>query len=84
MAEGRVGTATIASTTAAAARFLVLLLLPLMDSVMAVRQLRTLKDRAERHGARTEDPDNSETGKRDQYQQYHVIYASGEEADGAV
>ena len=36
--------------------------------------------RAERFGARDADPDNPETGARDQYQVYQVIYASGEEA----
>ncbi|MDJ0838099.1 MAG: hypothetical protein QNK37_16405 [Acidobacteriota bacterium] len=65
---------------AGAMRFLVILLLPLIDSMMALRQLRNLRDLAERHGARGEDPENPETGKRDQYQLHHVIYASGEEA----
>ena len=60
--------------------FLVMLLLPLIDSIMAIRQLRNLKDRAERYGIRTEDAENPETGKRDQYQLHHVIFASGEEA----
>jgi hypothetical protein len=51
-----------------------------IDSIMAVRQLRNLKQRSERYGARTEDPANPESGVRDQYQLYHVIYASGDEA----
>jgi hypothetical protein len=63
-----------------AGRWLVVLLFPLIDSVMAIRQLRTLRDLAERHGTRSEDPSNPETGARDQYQLHHVIYASGEEA----
>ena len=63
-----------------ATRLLVTLLLPLIDSIMALRQLRNLKDRMERYGVRTEDEGNSETGQRDQYQLHHVIFASGEEA----
>ena len=47
---------------------------------MALRQLRTLKDLIERYGLRTEDRQNPETGARDQYQLYQVIYASGDEA----
>lgn len=65
---------------AGATRWLVVLLLPLIDSVMAIRQLVSLKDRAERGEARVEEPERPETGERDQYQMNHVIYASGEEA----
>lgn len=55
-------------------------LFSLIDCIMAVRQLRTLKHRAEQDGLRTTDPDNAENGERDQYQLYEVIYASGEQA----
>ncbi len=51
-----------------------------IDSIMARRELLGIKDRAERHGARTADPGHPETGARDQYQLYEVIYASGERA----
>jgi hypothetical protein len=51
-----------------------------IDSIMATRQLVSIKERVERHGARTADPDHPETGARDQYQLYEVIYASGERA----
>ena len=51
-----------------------------IDSIMARRQLRGIKERAERYGLRTTDPENPETGARDQYQFYEVIYASGETA----
>ncbi len=61
-------------------RWLGLLLVPLIDSVMALRQLQNVKHLSERHGVRTEDPENPETGERDQYQLHHVIYASGDEA----
>ena len=71
----RVDVAAVGATS-----FLVMLLLPLIDSIMALKQLRNLKERVERHGVRTEDEGNPETGKRDQYQLHHVIYASGEEA----
>ena len=54
--------------------------LQVTDSVMALRQLRNLKDRAERHGVRAGEPENAETGERGQYQVNHVIYASGEQA----
>lgn len=49
-----------------------------IDGIMAVRQLRGLRERAEQHGARTSDPARPETGARDQFQRYEVVYASGE------
>ncbi len=51
-----------------------------IDSLMARRQLIGIKQRAERYGARGSDPDHPETGARDQYQHYEVVYASGERA----
>jgi len=51
-----------------------------IDSIMATRQLLGIKERVEAHGARTSDPERPETGARDQYQLYEVIYASGERA----
>ncbi|MHC4550445.1 MAG: hypothetical protein ACYTEZ_16895 [Planctomycetota bacterium] len=50
-----------------------------VDTIMARRQLRNLKERVERYGTRREDPEHPETGARDQFQLYHAIYASGEE-----
>jgi hypothetical protein len=61
-------------------RWVPLLATPLVDAIMAQRQFRNLKDLVERYGARTADPDTPETGARDQYQLFHVIYASGAEA----
>lgn len=61
-------------------RWLVVLVFPLIDSVMALRQLTNLRDLAEGYGRRSDEPENPETGERDQYQLYHVIYASGDEA----
>ncbi len=52
----------------------------IVDSLMARRQLLGIKQRAERHGTRAEDPKRPETGARDQFQLYHAIYASGDEA----
>jgi hypothetical protein len=48
-----------------------------VDSIMARRQLLGIRDRAEAH-----DPGSSEqeTGARDQYQLYEVIYATGDSA----
>jgi len=63
-----------------ALRWLPILALPLIDSIMALPQLRNLKHHSEHYGTRTEDPGNPETGARDQYQLFHVIYASGDEA----
>ncbi len=54
-----------------------------LDTIMARRQLLDLKERVELYGGRSEDPAAPETGARDQYQLYHVIYASGEEAGRA-
>ncbi len=51
-----------------------------IDSIMARRQLLGIKERVERHGARAADPGHPETGARDQYQLYEVIYASGDRA----
>ena len=59
---------------------LVTIVFPFIDTIMARRQLRSLKSRVERYGDRSADVDSPETGARDQYQLYHVIYASGEEA----
>ena len=47
---------------------------------MAPRQLQGIRKRAEAYGARDSDPETPETGARDQYQRYEVIYASGERA----
>lgn len=46
-----------------------------VDSIMARSQLQGIRERAERYGVRTEEPDRSESGQRDQYQLAHVIYA---------
>jgi hypothetical protein len=54
-----------------------------VDTIMARRQLLNLKQQVELYGARSEDPQTPESGARDQYQLYHVIYASGEEAGTA-
>ena len=62
---------------------LVMTLFPVIDSIMACRQLLNLKRRAEWYGSRAEDPFVRETGRRDQYQVYEVIYASGERAGAA-
>lgn len=51
-----------------------------VDSLMAVRQLRGIKMRAEAFGARTTDHRAPETGDRAQYQEYEAVYASGERA----
>jgi len=52
----------------------------LIDSIMACTQLLRLKERAETCGARSSDPERPETGARDQFQLYEVLYASGEKA----
>jgi carbon monoxide dehydrogenase subunit G len=48
-----------------------------VDSIMAIRQLRGIKRRAESFGARTADPAAPETGARDQFQLYETIWVSG-------
>lgn len=52
----------------------------LVDSIMARRQLLGIKERAERCGRRHVDPENPETGSREQYQLYEIIYADGDRA----
>lgn len=59
---------------------MVLAVFRFIDSVMARRQLLGIKERVERHGTRSADPEHPETGAREQYQLYEVIYASGERA----
>ncbi len=51
-----------------------------VDSIMAQRQLLGIRRRAQEHGTRNSDPDQPETGARDQYQLYETVYASGEAA----
>jgi hypothetical protein len=51
-----------------------------IDTIMARRQLMEIKKRVEQNGTRKENPVEAETGKRDQYQYYEVIFASGEKA----
>jgi hypothetical protein len=51
-----------------------------VDSIMAIRQLRGIRSRAEAFGARTADPALPETGQRDQFQLYETVWASGEGA----
>jgi hypothetical protein len=58
-----------------------LLVFRFVDSIMAIRQLLGIRQRVERYGARTTaPPEDPETGARDQYQLYEVIYASGDTA----
>jgi hypothetical protein len=47
---------------------------------MARRQLLGIRDRAERYDAGRATPRDPETGVRDQYQLYEVLYATGESA----
>ncbi|MHC4973974.1 MAG: hypothetical protein ACYTG3_16740 [Planctomycetota bacterium] len=54
-------------------------LLRVIDTLMARRQILGIRERAERYGARREDPGSPESGARDQFQLYHAIYAGGEE-----
>lgn len=57
-----------------------LFLFRFIDGIMATRQLRGIRERVHQHGARLADPDRTEDGRRDQFQRYEVIYASGERA----
>jgi hypothetical protein len=80
--EGR-GTRLItrwsADATGPTAR-LALLVFRLVDSVMARRQLLGTRDRVEYSESNHPKPRNPETGARDQYQLYEVLYATGESA----
>lgn len=51
-----------------------------VDSIMAIRQLRGIKERVEAFGNRSADPATPETGARDQFQLYETIWHSGEQA----
>ena len=59
---------------------LALLVFRFIDSIMAIRQLRGIRERVETYGARTQTPEDPETGAWDQYQLYEVVYASGTSA----
>ncbi len=50
----------------------------IVDSIMAIRQLRGIKQRAEAFGTRTADPKAPETGARDQFQLYETIWNTGQ------
>ncbi len=66
-------------STGATAR-LALAVFQVIDTIMARRQLLGLKQRIEAYGVRSADAEHPENGRRDQYQFYEVIYASGETA----
>lgn len=53
------------------------LLFAVVDSLMSRRQLLGIRRRAERFGARREDAEHPETGRRDQFQAYGCLYADG-------
>ncbi|MBT8366675.1 MAG: hypothetical protein KJP23_18445 [Deltaproteobacteria bacterium] len=57
-----------------------LLIFEFIDSIMARSQLIGIKERVEHYGRRAINPDEPETGAKDQYQLYEVIYANGERA----
>jgi hypothetical protein len=59
---------------------LALVLFRVIDSIMAVRQLLGIRERVEVGPERLADSRRQETGARDQFQAYEVIYASGETA----
>jgi hypothetical protein len=59
---------------------LALLLFQFIDSIMARRQLIGIRERVEHYGLRSKNPDEPETGAKDQYQLYEVIYVTGEMA----
>ena len=81
-AEGR-GTRLIGRMSADAigpAAPIALLVFRVIDSIMARRQLLGIRDRVEHQEAGHANPGDPETGARDQYQFYEVIYATGESA----
>lgn len=51
-----------------------------IDTIMARRQLIGIRERVESYNVHSHDPEDPETGARDQYQLYEVIYASGKRA----
>jgi hypothetical protein len=57
-----------------------LLIFRIVDSIMARRQLLGIRDRVEYSRTGRANPRDPETGARDQYQLYEVLYASGESA----
>jgi hypothetical protein len=81
-AEGR-GTRLISRMSADAvgpAAPIALWVFRVIDSIMARRQLLGVRDRVEHHEAGVLNPIDPETGARDQYQFYEVLYATGESA----
>jgi hypothetical protein len=76
--ETRLITRVTGDAAGATARPVMTLFRP-MDSIMATRQLLGVRERVEAR-ARSSAPADPETGARDQYQLYEVVYASGETA----
>ncbi len=70
----------ISADTVGRTAWLAISIFKIIDTIMARRQLLGIKERAERYRVRSHDPEHPETGERDQYQFYEVIYASGEQA----
>jgi hypothetical protein len=82
VAEGR-GTRLISRMSADAAgpaAHFSLLVFRIVDSIMARRQLLGIRERVEYREAQSRSPRDPETGARDQYQLYEVLYANGESA----
>jgi hypothetical protein len=55
-----------------------LVIFQFIDSIMARKQLIGIRERVENYGLRSKNPDEPETGAKDQYQLYEVIYVTGE------
>jgi hypothetical protein len=83
LASENKGSRLIIRMSADAAGFtakLALLVFQFIDSIMARSQLIGIRERVENYGLRSKNPDDPETGARDQYQLYEVIYVTGERA----
>jgi hypothetical protein len=59
---------------------LALVVFRVVDSIMASRQLIGIRSRVEHLEKASEKPKDPETGARDQYQLYEILYASGDRA----
>ena len=81
--SGRDGTRLISRMSASSSGIatpLALLVFRCIDSVMATRQLLGIKSRVESSEDPTAPAEVPESGRRDRYQLYEVIYASGDRA----
>ena len=78
--EGSRVVSRISADASGAMGWFVMLVFRVLDSIMACRQLVGLRARVEHRERHGDEPLDPETGERDQYQHYEIVYADGSRA----